>query len=446
MTLNERLENVAVIGAAGKMGSGIAVLIAQEMVKLKLMPENKSRIYRLNLIDISETALDGLRMYMKAQLLKAAEKAAVMLRDLYKTRDDLVENADVINTFVDDAYATLNFACDIRAAYKSHLVFEAIVENEKIKIKMYKDLRRNCLDQTFFLTNTSSIPIGFLDEKSDLGGRLIGYHFYNPPVVQKLVEVIHSPNTVEPLKQLGAELGKRLRKTLVPSNDVSGFIGNGHFMRDGLHALNEVAALKGKHKFPGAVYIINRVSQDYLLRPMGIFQLIDYVGIDVTQCILKVMSSHLKDPKLRSSLIDKMVKLGVLGGQYADGSQKDGFLKYEKGRPAGIYDVKKQQYVMIEDDWRSKIDKKLGPLPDGFMPWKALLTNPKKEDLLTAHFAGLKKMNTPGAEISLRYLRRSKEIGEHLISGGVAKSKDDVNAVLTNGFFWLYGPINEYIS
>jgi 3-hydroxyacyl-CoA dehydrogenase len=302
-----------------------------------------------------------------------------------------------------------------------------------------------CSNQTLFLTNTSSIPIGFLDEKAGLDGRIIGYHFYNPPVVQRLVEVITAENTTEELRNIGHELGKRLRKKLVPSNDVSGFIGNGHFMRDGLYAINEVERLKSKYRFAGAIYIINKVSQDFLLRPMGIFQLIDYVGIDVFQCILRVMRTHLGVTMLKSTLVDKMVKRGILGGQYADGSQKDGFFKYENNRPVGIYHITKNDYFIMSDEWKKKMDEKIGPLPQGFAPWKALLAHPKKEDILGTHFNHLKNMNTVGAELGLNYLRKTKEIAKNLVRDGVARSEDNVNAVLMNGFYWLYGPINNYI-
>lgn len=127
MTLDERLQNVAIIGAAGKMGSGIGVLIAQEMAKLKLKPENKGKIYTLNLIDVSVPGLEGLRSYMQAQLTKVAEKSIVLLRDLYADRQDLVENADIINTFVNSAAAVLNYTTDISVVKDAHLVFEAIV-------------------------------------------------------------------------------------------------------------------------------------------------------------------------------------------------------------------------------------------------------------------------------------------------------------------------------
>jgi hypothetical protein len=54
-------------------------------------------------------------------------------------------------------------------------------------------------------------------------------------------------------------------------------------------------------------------------------------------------------------------------------------------------------------------------------------------------------MNTLGAELALNYLKKTKEIAENLVKQKVATSADDVNAVLTNGFYWLYGPINDYI-
>lgn len=445
MTLDDRLQNVAILGAAGKMGSGIGVLIAEEMAKLKLRPENKEKVYTLTMIDIDEKALGDLRSYMNAQLTKRGEKSTVELRHFYQNRKDLIENADIIAQFVQDATSVCTYTTDLSTTKSAHVVFEAIVENEQIKIKIYKKLRKLCADTTFFLTNTSSIPISYIDRNAGLEGRLLGYHFYNPPVIQRLVEVIAAGTTVSELKKIGEDLGMRLGKRLVPANDVSGFIGNGHFIRDGLYALKKVDELKGKFRFPGAMYIMNKVTQEFLIRPMGIFQLIDYVGIDVFQCILKVMRTHLNDATLRSKLVDKMVKLKVTGGQYADGTQKDGFLKYEKNRPVGVYNIRSMDYFIINDRWKKSIDARVGGLPEGYAPWKALLMNPKKEDALKNHFDTLKHMDTLGAELAIDFLKKSKAIGQKLVSDSVADSPELVNEVLTNGFYWLYGPINDYI-
>ncbi len=203
------------------------------------------------------------------------------LRELYQERDDIVENGEVIQEFVTEVGRRISLSTDLASARGSHLVFEAIVENQDVKVGVYSRLREMCSPETFFLTNTSSIPISVLDDKADLGGRIDRIHFYNPPPVQKLVEVISADRTRKDLVDLGTELGKVLRKTLIPSNDVAGFIGNGHFTRNG-SALAEVERLrKDGCSFVEATYMVNKVSQDFLVRPMGIFQLIDYVGVDV---------------------------------------------------------------------------------------------------------------------------------------------------------------------
>ena len=73
--------------------------------------------------------------------------------------------------------------------------------------------------------------------------------------------------------------------------------------------------------------MVNRVSQDWLVRPMGIFQLIDYVGIDVFQCILGVMNRFIDGEELHSDLIDELMKRGVRGSRIWRSSIEGGELK-----------------------------------------------------------------------------------------------------------------------
>ncbi len=446
MTLNERLQNVAVIGAAGKMGSGIALLLAQEMTLQKLQPENRTNIYELNLIDVSPAGLEGLLRYLKPQLVKFAEKNIVSLRELYQDRSDLVENQEVIQQFVDDASLLFRPTTELSGAKNAHLVFEAIVENVDTKVQVLSRLNDLCSPDTFYFTNTSSIPIKLLNDRAGLEGRIIGYHFYNPPAVQKLVELISPEGVRAELKELALEMGKRLRKTIIPANDVAGFIGNGHFMRDGLHAIAEVEKLKSEFSHIQAIYLMNRVSQDFLIRPMGIFQLIDYVGIDVFQCILNIMNPYFPEENLHSDLIDRMVEKKMLGGQHPDGSQKDGFFQYAKNRPVAVFDLDTSRYVPFEEGtWKTEADQRLGDPPEGFAPWKSLLRDPQREQKLATYFANLKTSKTLGARLALAYLKRSKEIAEKLVADGVANSVEDVNGVLLNGFYHLYGPVNNYV-
>lgn len=444
MTLDQRLENVGVLGAAGKMGSGITLLVAQEMAKLKV--KNPDKGYHLYAMDISEQALDGLLTYVRTMATKSAEKGCVMLRELYKDRSDLIENYDIISQFTRDVMDVIRPVTDIVSFKDAHMIFEAIIEDEEVKCKVLDQVNSLCSEQTLYFTNTSSIPIHILDEKVGLDGRIIGMHFYNPPAVQKLVELIESENTQKEVSDTALELGKRMRKKIIPSNDIAGFIGNGHFMRDILHATSEVERLGDKFSQVKAIYAMNKVSQDYLIRPMGVFQLIDYVGVEVCQLIMKVMTKYTPDTTLQSSLIDSMVENKVVGGQNPDGSQRDGILSYEKGRPAGIYDPDDNTYILFKDgDWKEKVDGKLGGVPEGWAPWRALLRDPKKDEKLKTIFNNLKSLDTLGAELAKKYFKRSKDIGQELVEQGVANNTEDVNQVMMNGFFHLYGPVNDYI-
>jgi len=446
MDLSQRLGEVTVVGAAGKMGSGIALLLALELTYRKLASGPEGPPFLLHLVDTNPDALRSLYDYIRTQSVKAAEKNIVRLRRLYANREDLVENGDIIQQFASDVGRRLDTSTDLSIARSSAFVFEAIAENEDIKLSVYRKLRELCPPDTFFLTNTSSIPIAFLDEHAALEGRIIGCHFYNPPAVQKLVELITCKTTRPELIETTRELGKVLRKTLIPSNDVTGFIGNGHFSRDGLHGLAELARLQSEGlSFPEAVYALNRVSQEFLVRPMGIFQLIDYVGIDVFKCILDVMSRFLPGEVLHNGTVNELVAAGVRGGQYPDGSQKNGLLQYDKGAIVGVYDPASKSYLALdrrEGGWTAKLDSRFGAPPAGWMPWKKWVARPDRDVTIPPYLASLWACESPGCKVARRWLVRSAAIARGLVRDGVAAKDDDVNGVLLNGFFHAYGPIN----
>ncbi|HHI67821.1 MAG TPA: hypothetical protein ENJ97_00690, partial [Planctomycetes bacterium] len=122
MGLSERLENVTVIGAGGKMGSGIALLLAVEMAKRRIGPEGKDRKFRLNLMDTRDDALDDLVEYIRSQATKIAEKSAVELRRLYADREDLVENGEIIAEFVTECTRRIRLSTDLSVAKDSRMV------------------------------------------------------------------------------------------------------------------------------------------------------------------------------------------------------------------------------------------------------------------------------------------------------------------------------------
>ena len=439
MNMNARLENVTVVGAAGKMGSGIALLLLRELTWRHLEGGGVRPI--LNLVDVSDSGLVGLLRYLRDQMVKDAERQVNRLRLAYRKRPDLVENGEMIEELAREAALLVRTGTTLDLARQSRLVFEAVVESEELKTSLYRELAGICTAETFFFTNTSSIPIHVLEEATGLGGRLIGYHFYNPPAVQRLLEVI-SPSGCDPeLRAVAQELGGRLGKTIVASRDVAGFIGNGHFIRDGLHAIREVEQLAPAHGLAPAIAMVDMVSRDWLVRPMGIFQLIDYVGVDVFSLILRVMERHLTEG-LVSPLVDRLLSQGIKGGQTASGSQRDGILRYEKGRPTGVWDLEKREYAPIDPAWREV----LGAHPDPAVSWKALQGQASRSERLRTYFGALARSGGLGAEIALRYARASQEVALRLVEQGVAECPEDVNAVLELGFFHLYGPINDFLS
>jgi len=444
MTYEERLQNVTVLGAAGKMGSGILLLTALEMADLSLKPENKGNTYVLSAMDLSNEGLAGLMQYLSSQVLKIAEKKTVALRKMYQDREDLIENSDIINQYIADVLAIIRPTSRLEAAYESNLIFEAVNENKDLKVKIFKEIDDNNHHKPWFFTNTSSVPINILDDEANLGGRVIGFHFYNPPAVQKLVELIWTGQTLPEAKEFAYEFAKNLRKVVVPSNDFAGFIGNGHFMRDALHGIKEAEKLSSEMSFPEAIYTINKVSQDFLVRPMGIFQLIDYVGIDVVRFIMGVMNPFLDNEELHSPLLDKLFDEGVRGGQHSNGSQKDGFLKYERSRPIAVIDPETKQYVAFDD--LKAMDEKLGASPDPGIVWKKVVRMKNKDEILMKFYDDMKSLDNLGAKLAIAYGKRSNAIGKALVADNVAHNEDDVNTVLLTGFFHAYGPINNYFD
>lgn len=441
MDFVQKMENVSVLGAAGKMGSGILVLLSFEMAKLKL-GKKEDKEFVLNAIDVSPTALVNLLGYVKSQLVKHAEKNIVELRDWYKEDEKLISNEDVINQFVDDVMAMIQTSTRIETAYNSQLIFEAIKEDKDLKVKLFSQIKQNNPD-AWFLTNTSSIPIGGIEKDANLTGDIIGYHFYNPPVIQKLLEIIKTENTKPELAEFSVTLAKSMRKIVVQSRDVAGFIGNGHFMRDALYALKQAEELAKTEGWAKAFFLIDTISRDLLVRPMGIFQLLDYVGVDVTRFILDSMQPSFPNETLSHEALNQMLDNEVKGGQYANGTQKDGIFKYEKGRIKEVYDLGSQKYIATESI-EMECAAILGELPTLKIYWKSVVRDENKAKILQKFFEELHQIDSVGANIAVAYGKNSKAIGQMLADTNVAESTSDVNTVMETGFFHAYGPVNDF--
>ena len=430
--LDTYLHRSAVVGAAGKMGSGISLLLAQELAMLGRRDDAEPPV--LTLVDVRESALADLREYITVQTRKRAAKSPQLLQTFYPT----AAADDVADAFVNDTLGVIRMTTAIADVGDSRLVLEAVPEIEPLKIETLRQIDAAGAGQAWLLSNTSSIPIGHLDAAAALGGRIIGLHFYNPPAVQKLVELSPAASTEPPLVAVASDLIQRLGKTEVRAADVAGFIGNGFFIRDTLHTLAMTERLAAQRPLHEAVYAMDRVTRDGLLRPMGAFQLIDYVGLDVFHAITRTMAAHIDGELFEAPLIEALLDDGHSGGQHPDGSQKDGFFRYDGRQAVAVFDRDTGGYEPLT----SRVDNDLD-LNSG-ITWKALLQDPCTAARLDEHFAMLAGSESTGARLTREQLTASRQIGEHLIATGVAASAADLEAVLQLGFHHLYGAVNEF--
>ncbi|MBE9509965.1 MAG: 3-hydroxyacyl-CoA dehydrogenase family protein [Bacteroidetes bacterium] len=445
MAYENQFKKVAVLGAAGKMGSGILLLTAIEMAKIKFQQDDPDIDFILYAMDVSEEGLKGVMKYIEKQVRKNGERNPDQVKGYYNGNDQEMTEEYLLEKYVSDVIKLIKPVTLLGSLRDVDTVFEAVSEDKGLKIKLLAEIENYNPGHVWYLTNTSSIPIGELNEAAGLYGRIIGFHFYNPPAIQKLVEVIESEDTVSGLKDFAQQLIEHMGKIMVPANDIAGFIGNGHFIRDSLFGIKQAEKLSGENSFPLAVYMVNTISSRFLVRPMGIFQLIDYVGIDVVRLIMNVMNNRIKEETISSPLLDKLMELGAKGGQNTDGSQKNGFFQYDDGKITGIYDPESRSYTPVSG-LKEQAYVKLGSTPSYMPVWKEIIKDPEKDKKLEDYFVELSETDSPGAKLAMEYGKNSKKIAEKLVSDKVAFSDKDVNTILKRGFFHAYGPINNYFN
>lgn len=447
MKLTDRWRSIAVLGACGKMGSGIALLLLQELAL-----DIAQGVYKpplLMLIDSNSDGFEGLQVYLREHLRKYAEKHLSSLHLWNSRRSCPIDSAAMVDAFISEALEKVRCETQLESCREAALVFETIDEDIEKKVEILHKANTLLKPDAYFLTNTSSVPIHYLQDRCYLEGRLLGFHFYNPPAVQKLVEIV-VPDNVEPALLITAlDLAKRLKKTVVYAHDIAGFIGNGFFIREIEAACQKVQSLL-KQSIPHieAVFGLNRVTQEFLLRPMGIFQLIDYVGIETVNTIATNMGLFLPDSPFNEPLIQSMLEQGVKGGQYSDGSQRDGFFQYENGKPVAVYDLNKKSYVPCREteEWRKKSDRNIGELPAEWHSWKTLRKDPERKEKIAVYFTQLWQSRTNGSEIAHEFLIESRRLAHFLVENHVADSIEDVNAVLQEGFFHLYSVDEPFMA
>lgn len=252
---HERINKIAVLGA-GVMGNGIAQIAAQAGLNVTMRARTQS-------------SLDGAMAGINKNLGRLVERGRLKLED--------------VPAIVGRINMTLNLSDALKDV---DVIIEAVPEEMDAKRALWGEVSQQTKPGTILATNTSSLSITEIAKVVSDPGHFVGMHFFNPPTIMKLVEIIPGektqPETIAAVKELAKRLGKT---SVVVSRDAPGFIVN----RILITYLNEAAKLleKGYSKEQ-----VDAAMQYKAGMPMGPFMLADLIGLDITYNILKVFEDN----------------------------------------------------------------------------------------------------------------------------------------------------------
>jgi 3-hydroxybutyryl-CoA dehydrogenase len=194
------------------------------------------------------------------------------------------------------------------------IIIEAIIENVEEKKKMYSSIDGIVKKDAIFASNTSSISITELLTSTKRPERFVGLHFFNPVPLMKLVEVVRTIATADQVYQTAYEFAKKLGKVPVRTSDKTGFIVNRllvPYMLDAIRAYEEGV---------GSIEDIDNAMKLGCGYPMGPFTLLDFVGLDTTYYITRVMYDEFKERRFASPpLLKRLVMAGWYGRKTGKG-------------------------------------------------------------------------------------------------------------------------------
>ena len=274
----EEIENICVIGA-GTMGHSISQVYAQAG-------------FEVNLVDLSQDVLKHAKNLIKSNLNTLAEFNKVAVNDIPTILDR-------IHTSVDLPSASKN----------ANLVIEAVSEIPELKEKIFSQLEEYCSDDTILASNTSSLNI-FKIVKVNRPERLVIQHWFAPPHIVPLVEIVPSKKTSEEVVELSVKLMEKLgKKPIVLNKYVDSFIVNSI-----QNAISGVVyrLLSQKIATPEMIDAAIKYSLGVRLPIVGVVQTMDFTGIDLIYDILKSKGMDLP-------VITDKIEQGDLGAKTSKG-------------------------------------------------------------------------------------------------------------------------------
>lgn len=278
LEVSDPITSVAVIGA-GLMGRRIAGTLARAGIEVCLTDSN-------------------------AEVLPEALSVA---RSMCASNDHLVTSSSEI----------------AHAVAGKDLVIEAVVENLEIKRELFRTLRT--INPTAIIaTNSSVLPVSLIAADVDSSDKTVGMHWWNPPDLIPIVEVIRGQETSDDTMNRAFELLLRANKTPVRvEKDVPGFVGNRL-----QHALwREAIDLVAQGICDAeTVDVVARNTIGLRLAQMGPIENADYVGLDMTLAIHKQVLPSINSDPFPSPLLEQLVREGKLGAKTGQG-----FLSWPEG-------------------------------------------------------------------------------------------------------------------
>ena len=288
------VKNITVLGS-GVMGHGIAQVSA-------------TAGYNVVLRDIKQEFLD-----------KAMEKIRWSL-------DKLVNKEKISKEEGDAIFGRIKPVVDLNEAVKeAQLVIEVVPEIMDLKKQVYAELDKAASPEVIFASNTSTLPITEIANTTSRPDKFIGIHFFNPPQLMKLVEVIPGEKTSQEITDITKEYVKSVNKQAVLCRkDVPGFIINRLF----IPMVHEACFVKDRTN--ATLEEIDSAVKFKLGFPMGIFELADFTGMDVIH--KATVEMHLRDKKVINPhpLVEKMFDEKKLGQKSGEGYYKYSDDKYER--------------------------------------------------------------------------------------------------------------------
>jgi len=288
------IKNITVLGS-GIMGHGIAQVSAMAG-------------YNVVLRDIEQPFLD-----------KAMEKIKWSL-------DKLVSKEKISENERNEIFSRIKPIVDLKdAVHDCDLVIEAVPEIMDLKKKVYAELDKVASDQVVFASNTSTLPITEIANTISRPKKFIGIHFFNPPQLMKLVEVIPGQETSDDITNLTINFVKSVNKIPVTCRkDVPGFIVNRLF----IPLVHEACYVMERQKIQQTE--IDSAVKFRLGFPMGIFELADFTGLDVIH--KATVEMHVRDKKVISPhpKIEQLFNEKKLGQKSGEGFYKYSDDKYER--------------------------------------------------------------------------------------------------------------------